>query len=370
VATDLPKALKVVAEMMTYLFDAEVTLITVPAAEGTDLQILAEYRRNTTSLATAPSVFPLNELPTTRLVLDQGQTLILSDIQNRPLPPPVRAYVEALDLHTGMLIPLQVGGNVVGVLAVVVYQPDRTFGVDEIALAETIAGDIALVVKNTQLAAQAQTAAVVAERQRLARDLHDSVTQSLYSLTLLASGWGTMAAQGRLNQQQVTDSFRQLGDVGQQALKEMRLLIHQLRPPILEEVGLVGALQQRLESVEHRVNIETNLYTRGAEELPLDVTEQLYGITLETLNNTLRHARATEVTINLQVEDNYLRLVIQDNGIGFDPTAPSMGLGLTSMQERAQAINAKLQITSALQQGTTVEVTLALEPGNEENLTE
>jgi signal transduction histidine kinase len=97
-------------------------------------------------------------------------------------------------------------------------------------------------VKTAQLSEQAQLAAVDAERQRLARELHDSVTQSLYSLTLLTNSWGTMAKQGRLSQQQVIDSFQQLGEIGQQGLKEMRLLIHQLRPPILEEVGLVGAL--------------------------------------------------------------------------------------------------------------------------------
>jgi signal transduction histidine kinase len=109
--------------------------------------------------------------------------------------------------------------------------------------------------------------------------------------------------------------------------------------------------------------METHLYTRGEiDELPLAVEEQLFHIVVEALNNTLRHARATVVTINIQVEDGGLRLTIQDNGIGFDPTTPSMGLGLTTMQERAETVGGKMSITFAPQQGTTVEITVALKP--------
>ena len=217
--------------------------------------------------------------------------------------------------------------------------------------------------KTAQLSEQAQLAAVDAERQRLARELHDSVTQSLYSLTLLTNGWGTMAKQGRLSQQQVIDSFQQLGEIGQQGLKEMRLLIHQLRPPILEEVGLVGALQQRLDAVEQRGNMETHLYTRGEiDELPLVVEEQLFHIAVEALNNTLRHARATEVTIKIQAENGHVTLLIQDNGIGFDLAADSTGLGLSTMQERAEAMGGELSIQSDFQAGTTVEIAVALKP--------
>lgn len=360
-ATDLPATLKVVVEMITYLFDAEITFVAVPAVEDIQLQILAGFRQKTTSFSETLLAFPLTEMPDIHQVLNHGQTLVQFNIQSRTMSSHIRTYVEELDLQTVMLIPLKVGGNVMGILGVGAQQSGRTFGTDEVALVETIAGEIAAAVKNAQLAMQAQVAAVDAERQRLARELHDSVTQSLYSLTLLASGWGTLASQGRLNQQEVVDSFKQLGEIGQQGLKEMRLLIHQLRPPVLEEVGLIGALQQRLDAVEQRVNVETHLYTQGTDELSPDVAEQLYGIALEALNNTLRHARATVVTINLQEKDNCLRLAIQDNGGGFDSAAPSLGLGLTTMQERAQAINANLHITSAPQQGTTVEVTLALE---------
>jgi signal transduction histidine kinase len=296
-------------------------------------------------------------------VLEQGTSVVLADVQAHPFGPTVRAYVKELDLHTIMIIPLQVRGEIVGTLVVAANQVNRTFTDDEVTLAETIAGDIAAAVKTAQLSEQAQLAAVGAERQRLARELHDSVTQSLYSSTLLTSGWGTMAAQGQMDQQQVVDAFRQLGEIGQQGLKEMRLLIHQLRPPVLEEVGLVGALQQRLDAVEQRVDVETHLYARGPlDEIPLAIQEQLFHIALESLNNTLRHARASEVTINLHIEGDQVKLSIQDNGIGFDPNADTIGLGLTTMKERAEAMGGKMSMHSDSQTGTTVEITVALKP--------
>jgi signal transduction histidine kinase len=301
--TNLPKALNAVAETVTYLFDAELTLITVSTVENGELRTLAGYLHNTSLSVEAVPTFPINEIPATRQVLEEGTSLVLTDFQARPLGPAVRTYVEELALQTIMIVPLQVRGAIVGTLAVGASQAGRIFTTDEVALAEAIAGDIAAAVKTAQLSEQAKLAAVDAERQRLARELHDSVTQSLYSLTLLTNGWGTMAAQGRLDQQQLVDAFRQLGDIGQQGLKEMRLLIYQLRPPVLEKVGLVGALQQRLDAVEQRMNVETHLYTQGAvDELPLTVAEQLFYTALEALNNALRHARATEVTIRHYID--------------------------------------------------------------------
>jgi signal transduction histidine kinase/FixJ family two-component response regulator len=361
--TELPEALNTVAEIITYLFQAETTLITMPAAEDAKLQILAEYRHRPTSLDAVPLNFPLDEMQETPQVLDNGRSLVLSDVQARSLSPAVCAYFEALELQTIMLVSLQVSGRSVGTLVIGAKQAERTFTADEVILAETVAGDIAAAIKNAQLSEQAQVVAISAERQRLARELHDSVTQSLYSLTLLTNGWRTMAAEGRLNQQQVVDSFKQLGDVGQQGLKEMRLLIHQLRPAILEEAGLIGALQQRLDAVEQRVNMETHLYARGAvDELPLNVAEQLYYIALEALNNSVRHARTTTVTIDIRAEDDEISLSVRDNGIGFDPTAPSPGMGLTTIQERAESIGAEVSITSAPQQGAAVEITVADKP--------
>jgi len=206
---------------------------------------------------------------------------------------------------------------------------------------------------------QAQETAVKEERQRLARELHDSVIQLLYSMNLLSSGWKKKAEDGQMVDP--VASFQQLENIGLQALKEMRLLIHQMRPPVLEEVGLVGALKQRLESVEERVNVETELVTDGSMPLLSQfVEEQLYDIAQEALNNALRHAQANIIFVRIQCQNGQLDLTVQDNGLGFNPENNSNGIGLQSMHERAEAIAAQLDVFSAPQEGTTVQVTVAV----------
>lgn len=357
---DLTETLKNVAEVVTGLLDARGSYFAVPDAEGIDLQVVAGFDRSYGAVPRTMQTFSLNQIPITRRVLDEGQSVVLPDTQAIPLPDIARTSVSALDLQAMLLVPLKARGKVVGLLSIGSDQPGRTFTPNEVTLAETIAGDVAAALENARLAEQARAAAVDAERQRLARELHDSVTQSLYSLTLLSQGWGTMAAQGRL--EDPARSFQRLSQVGQQALKEMRLLIHQLRAPILEEVGLVGALRQRLEAVEQRANIEARLLT--SEEiihLPQPMEDHIFHIAQEALNNALRHSAAEEVIVRIEVEADRVLLSVADNGTGFDPNADSAGMGLTTMQERAEAIGGQMTITSAPGQGTTVEVAVDLE---------
>jgi signal transduction histidine kinase/DNA-binding response OmpR family regulator len=357
--SDLTEALEIVAETVAGLFDARSTLFAVPDYEAAELQVLAGFERTSGPHSTTSMAFSLNETPFSRQVLDGGQSIVLPDFQAVSLAPSVQTFVRERGLQTMLFVPLRARGTVVGLLAVGSDRPGRDFSPDEIALAETIAGDVAAALENARLAEQAQAAAVDAERQRLARELHDSVTQSLYSLTLLSKGWETMAAQGRLANP--AGSFQRLNQVGQQALKEMRLLIHQLRPPVLEEVGLEAALRQRLEAVEQRANVEARLVTKGdTEGLPDEVEEQLLHLAQEALNNALRHSAATEVMVRIEIEANQVLLSVEDNGAGFDPSADSAGMGLSTMKERAEAIGGQMTITTAPEQGTTVEVAVAL----------
>jgi signal transduction histidine kinase len=358
-AADLRQTLGAAAETVADLFDARSTLFSVPDYEDAELQIVSGFERTSGTYGATTIAFSLDETPYTRQVLEQGQPLVLPDLPALSLAPSVQAFVSERDLQTMLFVPLRARGAIIGTLAVGSDQTGRTFTADEVALAETIASDVAVALENVRLAEQAQAAAVDAERQRLARELHDSVTQSLYSVTLLANGWGTMAAQGRL--EDPAASFRQISGVGQQALREMRLLIHQLRPPILEEVGLVGALQQRLEAVEHRAGIEARLLTEGeVEDLPDEIEEQLFHIAQEALNNALRHADAPEVTVRIEARPAEIRLSVADNGQGFVTGQDSAGLGRVTMMERTEAVGGRLTIDSQPGQGTMVEVTVAL----------
>jgi signal transduction histidine kinase len=232
-----------------------------------------------------------------------------------------------------------------------------SFQKHEIELAETIANDIAAAIENDRLTEQAQMAAVDAERQRLARELHDSVTQSIYSLILLSSGWESMARQGKL--EDPVDAFRRLGSVGQQALREMRLLLHQLRPSILEDEGLVKAIQQRLDTVEKRTNIDAQLVTEGnLDHLPEKVEDELYNIAQEALNNTLRHARAQSVRVLIREDEHKVTLCVEDDGVGFDASIKHSGMGLINIQDRVKAISGKLSIISELGHGTQITVSV------------
>lgn len=356
-SASLPETLRTIAEDVTDLLTARVTLFAVPDAEQSELRVLTGFERLYGTFATTRGPFPLDQMPITRQVMDQRQSIVLSDVQAYSLPAVARAYVSELGLHSLMLVPLLAGGVAIGLLVVGSDQPNRTFTSHEVLLGETVAGDAAAAVENARLSAQARAAAVDAERQRLARELHDSVAQSLYSMTLLANGWRTLAQQGRL--ESPAACFEQLEDVGQQALGQMRLLIHQLRPPILEEVGLVGALQQRLEAVEQRAGIQARLLTEGpVQDLPRTVEEQLFYIAQEALNNALRHAYASQVVVRIRAAGVGIVLSIEDNGVGFDLTAASGGLGLTTMRERTERIGGVLSISSVPGQGTTVDVTV------------
>jgi signal transduction histidine kinase len=211
-----------------------------------------------------------------------------------------------------------------------------------------------------QLVAAAHAQAVLEERQRLARDLHDSVTQALYGITLHAQAAWRLLGLGELAL--ASDSLRTLQETAQEALDEMRLLIFELRPPILDQVGLVSALQARLSAVEGRVNLQTQLIAEGVGELPAAVEEALYRIAQEALNNVLKHAHARQITVQLRQGPARLSMEICDDGVGFDPatTGAGGGLGLRGMAERAAQLGGTFTIESAPGGGTRIYAEVAL----------
>jgi signal transduction histidine kinase len=277
------------------------------------------------------------------------------------LVPNMAAEIEKLhsspgrDSHTYAGAPMRAGGQIVGVLCVI-REAEQQFSVEEVALLSSIADQVGVMVENSRLRRQAEHAAVMEERERLARELHDSVTQSLYSLTLLAGGGRRMANAGTLTD--VADYFTDFGEIAQQALKEMRLLVYELRPAILEREGLVGALQQRLDSVEGRAGVEARLLVEEMIQLPPTVEEDLYRIAQEALNNALKHAAATSVTVRIYADQDQLVMEVIDDGKGFNPEALSDmgGMGLVSIRQRAERLGGRLKVMSAPEDGTTVQV--------------
>ncbi len=292
----------------------------------------------------------------TAWVAQSGEPLLVPDVTQD-----ARYYAlpQASGIRSELAVPLKTKEGVLGVLHV---QSDlaNSFDESDLEVLQALARQAAVAIENAQLYERAQRAATLEERQRLARELHDSVTQSLYSLTLLAETGRRSASSGDL--ERVESYLTRLGEISRQALKEMRLLVYELRPPLLAREGLVGILQQRLDAVEGRAGVEARLLVEGSPTLTPLLEEGLYRIAMEALNNALKHAMATTVTVRICAADYQVSLKVTDNGCGFDPeaVADTGGMGLAIMSERAERLGGTLTIDSRPGVGTEITVSLGI----------
>ncbi|CAG1013998.1 partial Sensor histidine kinase LiaS, partial [Anaerolineales bacterium] len=206
---------------------------------------------------------------------------------------------------------------------------------------------------NERLREKAAQDAVAAERTRLARDLHDAVTQTLFSTTLIADVLPDIWEMNRPEGKRRLEELRQLT---RGALAEMRTLLVELRPNALVEVPLPTLLRQLTEALSGRARINIQLSAEGERKLPADVQISLYRIAQEALNNVFKHAKASEAVVTLRMGE-VVRLTVADNGSGFDPsTVTADHLGVKIMRERSDAIGAKLSIYSEPGEGTQISV--------------
>jgi signal transduction histidine kinase len=252
-------------------------------------------------------------------------------------------------------IPLQAKGRGVGVIDLQAQIP-RAVTQEELSLLTSIGQQIGLAVENARLYEQAQQLAIVRERSRLARDLHDSVTQALYGATLCAEAAARQLSLGQTDK--AAQHLREIRTSTQAALREMRLLIFELRPGALKRDGLASALQARLEAVEQRGGLSTQLRIDGQIQLSAETEVGLYRIAQEALNNVLRHARARAVAVNLEQRNGLVTLEVADDGQGFDPVAArsGSGFGLCGIEERAARLGGRLTVDSSPDSGTRIRV--------------
>jgi PAS domain S-box-containing protein len=291
--------------------------------------------------------------------LKEGMPVLISDVQSEPDLPNAELY-SRFDVHTILSAGLIREKQLMGAISVYSLEEPRQFNDHELALLKGLADQATQAIDNARLRQRAERAAVATERSRLARELHDSITQSLYSLTLLAEGWRRQASAGKL--EQVEGPLAELGDIAQQALKEMRLMVYELRPPELEHEGLIGALRQRLSAVEKRSGVEARLLVDEILDLPTSLENELYRIAQEALNNTLKHAGATLVLVHIHKKDGNIVLEVIDDGVGFDPSTMDEpgGMGLVSMRERVEQMGGSLEISSEQGTGTSVKVQMKI----------
>ena len=295
-------------------------------------------------------------------VIQHRSVLVLEDVKGDT--PLARALMETSEgsvrvsfnhAHSWIGIPLVIKDKVIGLLSLTHEKPNF-YNQMHTRLGLAIANQVAIAMENARLYEQAHNLATLEERQRIAGELHDSVTQLLYGICLYSSAAGKSVRESNF---EFTEQI--LGEIKEnalQALQEMRLLIYELHPPMLEDTGLVTALQICLDSVKVRTGLQTELKAEGVDRLPAPLEKELYRVALEALSNLVKYAKAKQVSIHIWLEDDTVYMEICDNGMGFDLAVAksSGGLGLQNMERRVKQIGGNLEIVSAPNSGTKVKV--------------
>jgi signal transduction histidine kinase len=287
---------------------------------------------------------------------------MLSPSDNLPLDQPRRALLERLGTSYRALIAVPLATEEVYGAITLYYHAPRSFSEEDVGLAVAFSDHAALAIRNAQLRAQVEQAAVASERRRLAHDLHDSVTQVLFSASLTAE---VLPVIWRRDQAEGERALEDLRELTRGALAEMRMLLLELRPAALQEARLDDLLAQLAAAFTGRARVPVALDVQAGCELPAEVRVAFFRIAQEALNNVAKHAEASQVSLSLRCRLVEMAagqhpaleatLSICDDGRGFDPAeTPLDHLGLDIMRERAAAIGAVLAIDSRPAQGVDV----------------
>ncbi|HMQ55150.1 MAG TPA: GAF domain-containing protein [Anaerolineae bacterium] len=308
--------------------------------------------------------YPADELTAQELVVAQDalaesvatqEPVTITDLAPR-LTGQARARYQAL-----LAVPLLIKGEVYGGL-VLSYRRPRRFSREEVELATIFSDQVALAIENGRLRLKVEQAAVSAERNRLAQELHDAVSQTLFAVSAIAEAlprvWTRHPAEGE-------QGLKQLHLLSRTALAEMRTLLLELRPAALAETRLAELLRQLGDAMAGRIQAPVELTVEGYRPFPAEVKLALYRIAQEALHNIAKHAHASQVEIKLVSQPEQVSLRISDNGYGFDPgTILPHQLGLSIMAERASSVGANFRLESQPGQGTAVTVTWPNQSGS------
>jgi PAS domain S-box-containing protein len=298
--------------------------------------------------------------------IGRGEAAIIEDVRGDSEL--ARAYREASgelfdtafrDIRAWMGVPLALKDRIIGMLTLSHSQP-AFYTERHAGLVSAIANQIAVAIENARLYEQALQLAAVEERQRLARELHDSVSQALYGIALGARTARTLLDDDPARAVEPMDYVLQLAEAG---LAEMRALIFELRPESLATEGLVAALDKQVAATRARYGIDVEAELPPEPELGLAEKEVFYRVAQEALHNVVKHARASRVEVRLATEDGSTSLEIRDNGVGFDAKGSFPGhMGLVSFTERAASIGARVDVESTPGEGTVVKLSLTPNP--------
>jgi len=282
------------------------------------------------------------------VMMAAGQEVIRSGKMRYISPDPESGLIEP-----GALIPLQIRGKNLGMLGII-GREGSDFSPAQLALFKSIADQLGVAIENARLFEQAEATAVLSERNRLARDLHDAVTQTLFSSSLIADVLPKIWKRDPEEGQRRLEELRQLT---RGALSEMRTLLMELRPAALADADLKELINHLSNAFIARTRIPVTIQDNFSENPPAQIKEMFYRIAQEGLNNIAKHADANQVFLWLDCRSDYVKLSIKDDGSGFDVKEKDHeGLGLGIMRERAENHGAQMNLRSKINQGTEITV--------------
>jgi signal transduction histidine kinase len=307
------------------------------------------------ALAKISPTLNIEDVPPWPEIFRTGKPGVLEDIRDGPAFP-WREHVLSLGVITILIVPMLIAGQVEGVIGIR-FTGKRPFRAEEIELAQALAHQAMLVIQLGRLSQQSRQAAVAAERNRLARDIHDTLAQGFTGVIVQLEAAADAISGGLMKE--ANEHIARASDLARGSLQEARRSVQALRPQALEEKDLCGALEDVLKKMTTGTALRAALALEGAPRpLPPEWGENLLRIGQEVLTNSLRHASASEFTARLSFEQDCVHLILRDNGRGFDPAAKHDGFGVRGIRERVEAMNGQLAIQSGKDQGTIVSITL------------
>ena len=291
------------------------------------------------------------------LIIREGQTFRIPDIGADPrrhgFPP------NHPEMHSFLGVPITVKGQAVGDLYLTNKRGEAEFGVDDQTLVERFAAHAGLAIENARLSQRVQALAVVEERERIGRDLHDGIIQRIYGVTL---GLDEVPELARNDPAAAGERVERAIDALHDAIGEIRTFIYGLRPGLDYPGSIASALKTLAEEMRLNTAIQIDVTAPIVEGLSPTIRGEMLSIAREALTNAVRHAAATRVAVTITAADGVVLLEIADDGIGFDPLAPAAEghNGLTNMRRRAESLGGTLRVDTGEGNGTRIIVSLPL----------
>ncbi|HUD49760.1 MAG TPA: GAF domain-containing protein [Candidatus Baltobacteraceae bacterium] len=286
-----------------------------------------------------------------------GKPAVLEDIRQVPAFP-WREHLLAQGIVTIFCVPMLIAGQVEGVTGIR-FSHKRAFRPEEVELAKALANQAMLAMELTRLSAQNRQTAIMAERNRVARDIHDTLAQGFTGVIVQLEAAQEAICRGRTSN--ICAHLERAGELARESLREARRSVQALRPRALEGNPLAAALTELVANMTSGTAVEAKLTVDGeARELPPELENNLLRIGQEVLTNALRHARPTEFHVRLLFDADEISLHLRDNGCGFDPVERHEGFGLQGIRERTESMGGKFTIVSAKGQGASISIVLPI----------